>query len=47
MSKLELGYLIREALRHSLQQQETLLKHKSVDKLLPVIRPLARFTVEL
>lgn len=47
MSKLELGYLIHEALRHALQEQQTLLRHECVADLLPVIRRLADFTLEL
>ncbi|MDB6024508.1 MAG: hypothetical protein JWM68_731 [Verrucomicrobiales bacterium] len=47
MSKLELGFLIRAALRHTLQQQEKLLRHNHVVELLPVIQKLAQFTLEL
>jgi len=47
MSKLELGYLIREALRHTLQQQELLLSHKHVIDILPVLQRLAHFISEL
>lgn len=47
MSKLELGSLIHTALRHSLEQQDKLVKHKSAAQLLPVIRRLAEFNLEL
>ncbi|MDB6123678.1 MAG: hypothetical protein JWQ71_2671, partial [Pedosphaera sp.] len=47
MSKLELGHLIHEALRHTLKEQETFLKHKCVQDLLPIIQGLSKFTLEL
>jgi Domain of unknown function (DUF6602) len=47
MSKLEIGYLIRAALRHGLEQQAKLLQHEKVVELMPVIRQLTQFTLEL
>jgi len=47
MSKLELGHLIHEALRHALHEQGKLLKHKYAVELLPVIEQLNGFICEL
>src|SRR5688572_12314089 len=47
VSKLELGYLIHEGLRHTLKEQEKLLNHERVTDLIPVIRQLAEFALDL
>ena len=47
MSNLELGSLIHTALRHSLVQQEKLVRNKRAAALLPVIQRLAKFNAEL
>jgi hypothetical protein len=47
MRKLELGSMIHTALRHSLAQQEKLVRNKRAAALLPVIQKLAKFSAEL
>ena len=47
MSKFELGWLIRTALQHALKEQEKLLKNEHVADLLPVIKKIAHFVLEL
>jgi len=47
MNKVELGSLIHTALRHSIKEQEKVVKHKSAAQLLPVIQRLAKFNVDL
>jgi hypothetical protein len=47
MSKFELGFLIRTALKHALEQQQKLLQHKNAVQWLPVIQQLAKFHMEL
>lgn len=47
MNKLELGFLIRAALKQALQQQAKLVGHPQAEKFTSVIKKLAKFNVEL
>lgn len=47
MNKLELGFHIHAALRQVLKEQEKMLNHERSSELLPVIRKVAQFGIDL